>query len=81
MKRWIIVLILLCFMSAAAQFDQPALSDSTGADSLNSWSDTSAFITDSTVHQASFRHGWLFPVGLVALTFMGFLMLFTTRSR
>ena len=82
MKLGCVIFIALCALTAWAQFEEPAGRDTSRTDSLTAWPDTSVALTDSTApHHASLRHGWLYPMGIVMVTCMGFLMLFTMRSR
>ena len=83
MKLCFAIIIALYVISAWAQFDGPRRSDTLRADTLTAWPDTSFSLADSTLppHHATVRHGWLYPLGIMMITMMGFMMLFTMRSR
>lgn len=79
---WIFAAVCVVWVPAAlAQFDEPP--DSLHADTLALWPDTSLAASDTLAmpQHATLRHGWLYPLGIAAVTCMGFLMLFTVRSR
>jgi hypothetical protein len=82
-RLWCVVLIALCAWNAAAQFDQPANPDSLRSDSVTSWPDTSVAFSDTLIPppKAPLHQGWLYPLGVAAVTCLGFILLYTMRSR
>ena len=80
---WCAVFIALFTLSALAQFDEPAHPDTLRSDSVTSWPDTSVAFSDTLIPSphAPLHHGWLFPMGIAMVTCMGFILLYTMRSR
>ena len=83
MKLGCVILIALCTWNAWAQFAEPPAADTLRTDSLSAWPDTSVALSDSMVPppHATLHHGWLYHMGVMMITMMGFMMLFTMRSR
>ena len=82
-RLWCAVFIALCVLNAVAQFDEPASQDTLRADSVTTWPDTSVAFADTLVPppHAPLHHGWLYPLGIAMVTCLGFIMLYSTRSR
>jgi len=74
----IVALILTCM--ASAQFPDETPADTVRADSLPGWADSAVVFPDSTAPEG-LLHDWLYPAGMLLITSLGFIMLFTTRSR
>ncbi len=76
---FVALLVLVGLLLAQLPSEQPVPVDTVRSDSLTFWPDTAAVFPDSTAH-ATFRHGWLYPMGVIMVVMMGFMLLFTTRS-
>jgi hypothetical protein len=81
-KLWCAAFIALFALNALAQFDEPASSDTLHSDSLLAWPDTVA-LPDTLIPppHAPVHLGWLYPLGMAAFTCLGFIMLYSIRSR
>lgn len=73
------LLLLVGLLLAQLPSEPPAAADTVRGDSLSIWSDTAAVFPDSTARM-TLRHGWLYPMGVIMATCIGFMLLFTTRS-
>jgi hypothetical protein len=84
MKPWRAVvaglLLMVPLLCAQLPGDEPAASDTVRHDSLALWADTTTAFPDSTL-PTGIRHAWLYPIGVLAVTCIGFLVLFSARSR
>ncbi len=73
------LVVLTGLLLAQLPDDQPVPVDSVRSDSLSLWPDTIMVSSDSTSHP-TFRHGWLYPMGVMMATCVGIMLLFSTRS-
>jgi hypothetical protein len=79
----VFIALLLCSLFVSAQsLDNPVpIADSLHADSQAVWTDSTLAMFSDSIAPPDLRHGWLYPIGILTVTCVGFLMLFTTRSR